>query len=81
MTLLHSFSELSPTLGSLSVYLWTGENPGNNLADQIGNFETLFKSTDGKFKLHIRDKESKTIVASIIIKDSQMGIKIKPGLT
>lgn len=44
-------------------------------------FETLFKSDDGKFKLHIRHKVSKAIVASIVIKDTQMGIKIKPSLT
>ena len=43
--------------------------------------ETLFKSTDGKFKLLIRHKTSGEVLAQVVIKDPEMRMKIKPGLT
>ena len=47
----------------------------------IQDLETLFKSIDGKFKLYLRHKKTKKVITSIIIKDEQMSIRIKPGLT
>ena len=77
---MQSFSELSPNIGTLSVYLWS-TNSNIKLAEMISSLETLFKSDDGKFKLLIKHKQTKAIVGNVIIKDEHMSIRIKPGLT
>ena len=63
----------------MSVYLWSTNS--TDLQSLIADLETLFKSTDGKFKLHIRQKSTKKLLSSVIIKDEQLSLKIKPGLT
>ena len=77
---LQTFCELSTTLSSLTVYLWSKDN-SQILADLMPNLETMFKSTDGKFKLIIRQKLTKAILAKIVIKDELMSLRIKTGLT
>ena len=52
----HTFSEMSPQLSTLTVYIWKNGSAGESLASQIADIETLFKSEDGKFKLHMRHK-------------------------
>ena len=44
---------------------------GQNLADLIANLDTCFKSDDGKFKLIIRQKQTKAVLAKLSIKDDQ----------
>lgn len=67
------------------VYVWSqpGEDQGEqaSLGAQIGDMQTQFKSEDGKFKLHLRRKSDKKRLASVVIKDPKLCIKIQPQLT
>jgi len=80
---LEFFCEYSPSLSSLMVYLWTTVAGGAEatLSSQISELETLFKSTDGKFKLLVRRKVDRVVLTAIVIRDDQLSIRIKPGLT
>lgn len=78
--ILQTFTELSTTLSTLSVYLYSTDKK-KSLAEKMPELETLFKSTDGKFKLLIRHKTSGEVLAQVVIKDPEMRMKIKPGLT